>query len=724
MKWFIAFIWLFANAALGQPVTVKSGEHDGFTRIVLTFPESSDWQLSRTVTGYEFQRPGRREIYDLSDVYRLIKKDRLKSLWADPASGHLQLGIDCECHAIPFEFDAKTLVIDIRDGAPPEGSFFERVAGSGNTLSPLGQALGREVQPTPAYNWLDGVTDIVSVAPASRNQVDLDAQIDADDFRSAVVDQLAKGATDGIIDIVPEGLSAPSLPSTIAAPTEPADNQELPPAPVPGVQVSDGRQGPPLDEFGGLCPAEEKVDLARWSVVDDWATALAASRNGILGEFDQANQDGIDLAVRTHLYLGFGAEARNIMQAFSQQSAIDPLALGISYLVDGQQPPSATFTGMQTCDSGAAFWSLAASLPQDTLAALNGKAVARTFLGLPPHLKQHFAQQTVEGLIRAGDTQNAEVVRAALTRAIPEDSQLAPLMDAQKALVDQEPEKAEALIENITDADLAAEALLALIDARFQQLKPVDERDVVALAAFASDFKSTTKEATYKKAMIRAQALAGDFAAAFQTADANPAFRGDVWMILLAVGQASDLLNHAVDSAGTEQDQISSATKAGFARRFIEMGLPNVAQLWMPDRPEDPMLMAEVALENKDGRMALRALSQDLSGADQKLLARAFGETGNFVQAAAVLRRAGEAEQAAQMERWANVWPADAPAESTTEAGAAEDNIWSRLAMLRKPRSDDPTLPALQASQDFLTQSVLTRDRISDLLAAVPPLTD
>ena len=36
------------SAALAQTVRVTSGEHDGFSRIVLQFPGPVDWQLRRT----------------------------------------------------------------------------------------------------------------------------------------------------------------------------------------------------------------------------------------------------------------------------------------------------------------------------------------------------------------------------------------------------------------------------------------------------------------------------------------------------------------------------------------------------------------------------------------------------------------------------------------------------------------------------------------------------
>ena len=128
----LAFAVLSGPAA-AQVVTVKSGEHGDFTRIVLSLPVSGDWRLGRTPDGYEVAITQGRPNYDLSDVYRLIKPDRLRSIWADPGTGLLQLGIGCSCHVIPFEFGPSNLVIDIREGSPPVGSSFEvPLAGGGH----------------------------------------------------------------------------------------------------------------------------------------------------------------------------------------------------------------------------------------------------------------------------------------------------------------------------------------------------------------------------------------------------------------------------------------------------------------------------------------------------------------------------------------------------------------------------------------------------------------
>ncbi len=738
MKWVLIFLTFLAAPAVAQTVVVKSGDHADFTRLVLTFADGADWQLGRIDGGYELQRGDRRETFDVSDVYRLITKARLKSIWVDPITGRLQMGVGCACHAIPFEFNQNTLVIDIRDGVPPEGSIFEQARATGKPLPPLGQPDGRTVvrtaAPRPAYDWLDLDPTAKSSPQGPGNasaRTAFTADVQSDGFRNAVIGELARGATAGVVDIVPSRLADVS---TGAA--EDVSNARVVLGDqfkeIAGVAVSDGSSEPRLTEKGGLCPDEERVDLAAWSTVDGGADRLTSARALMLGEFDQPSADGIQTAVRAYLYLGFGAEARNLMRAFPVPVSADPLAVGLSYLVDGESASENPFAGLQTCDSAAAFWAIAAAQEQTSLAGLNGAAVARTFMGLPQHLKLVFAQTTINRLLRAGDAANAEIVRSALTRAAPTDAGIVPMVEAEIALHQGAPEKAETKLGAVSDVKLAADALLALVEARFQQRRTVDEKEVLGLEAFAFETRGGDRDGAFRRALAHAQALSGDFAAAFAAAADDAALRSDTWMLLAELGQPTDLLVHLVGEVPVAGDRIPSPTKAIFARRLTELGLPNAARSWLPDSPQDLALSAEVALGNKDARSALRTLASDLSAADPALLARALQDSGEFSQAATVLRNAGDPEGANRLDRWAGIWDAAPPRAASggqaPRSGAtilrdmSDENVWDELAALRTPVPHDAARPALQAGHQHLVDSAATRAAIAALLSTLPEL--
>jgi len=144
---------LLPLAALAQPVRVTSGEHDGFTRLVLDYGSPQDWQVGRTLDGYALRLTGPTPTYDLTGVYDLIGRGRLAAVWVDPATQALRIGIGCACHAQPFEFRPGIVVIDLKDGLVVRDRARRRGrAGSGGSTGaapppPTGRACPREPEP-------------------------------------------------------------------------------------------------------------------------------------------------------------------------------------------------------------------------------------------------------------------------------------------------------------------------------------------------------------------------------------------------------------------------------------------------------------------------------------------------------------------------------------------------------------------------------------------------
>jgi hypothetical protein len=207
--------------------------------------------------------------------------------------------------------------------------------------------------------------------------------------------------------------------------------------------------------------------------------------------------------------------------------------------------------------------------------------------------------------------------------------------------------------------------------------------------------------------------------------------RRDVWMLLAEMGQPNDILTYAVGATGDESNEISASLKAIFSRKFVELGLPKVAHDWLSDVRKDVHLEAIVALANKDGQAALVALATDLPEPDPVLLARAFQETGNYAQAASLLRGLGEVEEALRLERWAGLWDTNPEILTSVQHKNTEKTIdlsdqgpsadvWAALAAVRTPLFGEENQEPLEASQTHLDDSTITREKITDLLNAVP----
>ena len=739
MRWLLVLFFSLATPIMAQTVVVKSGDHESFTRLVINFSDAAPWRIGRTDSGYELQRPLPNETYDVSGVFRLITKARVNSIWTDPLSGSLRLGVTCTCHAIPFELNPNTLVIDIHDGLPPKGSSFEQSAVNFQPFYPLGlttNSLSKETNGAKDnYNWIEAAAEPSVDKPHQFHpengllQIALDSQSRGMSFRKVVTESLAKGASKGLVDIDLKGSKVSEQPNeasiaNVSTSLDGAFPEKL------AVSTSEDNPDRSLTEYGTECPITDNVDLGAWSTSSEGMEILILAKSGLIGEFDEVSAEKLKVAIRISLYLGFGAEARNMVKSFHSSSDQYPLLLGLSYIVDGERDPVNQFSGMQTCDNSAALWALISEPDGSKPYGVNGEAIARAFMELPEHLKFSLAQLTIDRLFLVGDNSNAEIVRASLSRAALPDADIVSMVNAKLALAEKDVERAEIELEKVSDSALASDALVARIEAHFQKRERVDERDVLLLEAFAFEEKDGSREIEFRRALAHAKALAGRFSEAFELVNGDSDLRNDIWLLLAELGQPNEVLTHAVDDAKEEGEAISGETKAEIARRLINLGLPNAAEKWLPPTLDDPELFGEIALANGDANSALRYLLSEFPSTNSEQLAQAYLATGDFNQAARVIREAGSNDEANRIERWGGGWDPDSNLAINPLNTTASDQItnaegqtdpWARIAFLRSPVQQDESRP-LEAGQKHLDESTKTRAQISEFLNVVPRL--
>ena len=115
-----------ANAAIAVPIEIRSGEHEGFSRLVMDFPAKVEWQFGKVTGGFEFRTDRQDITFSLENIFRRIPRDRIKSVEVRGA-GRLFLAVDCDCHGDAFDLRDGVVVLDIKDGAPlPSARVFNR----------------------------------------------------------------------------------------------------------------------------------------------------------------------------------------------------------------------------------------------------------------------------------------------------------------------------------------------------------------------------------------------------------------------------------------------------------------------------------------------------------------------------------------------------------------------------------------------------------------------
>lgn len=170
-----ALLPLLPVPAVAETVRVRSGDHDGFTRLVIQFDEAEDWVFGRVDGGFEF-RPGRDDItYALDGIYQRIGRNRIADV-RDLGDGRLFLAVDCACHGVVDELADGRVVLDMvrgpaRDpgtGADARLADFEPAAPIQPESPPADQQVREEIFPRRIPLVITGRDAVPPILPVIR----------------------------------------------------------------------------------------------------------------------------------------------------------------------------------------------------------------------------------------------------------------------------------------------------------------------------------------------------------------------------------------------------------------------------------------------------------------------------------------------------------------------------------------------------------------------------
>jgi hypothetical protein len=746
--------------ASAQTARVKAGDHPGFTRLVVDLPAKADWQLGRTPGGYELRLAGSAVPYDLTRVFRVITKDRLASVWADPETGNLQIGVACACHAVPFAFRPDIIVIDLRDGLAEAGSPFE-LGLDGRPQPALAAMTVPLLRPRPAPDRPDppdnGANQLATIRPAPQQaEPEQDTAPETgmapapfppgmvpqlqtptpavpfglnreetptpgvQDMRRELLQELGRAATAGVIDV-----DDPSFPQdqsgslTIGSDSEATDHMAI--EGVPGIEAAPvNTEDPALTADGGACLPDSELDIAAWGDDRPFAVQMTEARASLVGEFDRPDPELVARLVRLNLFFGFGAEARNVLTGFGTDIPDSRLWTAMAYILDDQAAPSGSpLAGQLDCTGSVALWATLAEPILKPGNAPDAKSVALAFSSLPLHLRRHLGASLAEKMLSIGDISTAQMIRDAIWRAPGEAGPGAEMLGARLDRERGNLKDAAKTLGTLRKAGgpTAPLALIDLVDTNLEMGQPVDEATIVELGAHLHEHQGTELEAPLIRAEMLALASAGNFDTAFDRVPrADAADVAGLWTMLAGKGQDSAFLTHAVLPQDSPVPPLDNSLRKSIADRLLALGFADEALRWLPDATDAPIAesLARAELQRGDARTALRGIA-GLDGPEiSRLRAEALEKLGDEAAAARAFAAAGDPQAEA-----AALWRAQDWAAS---AALGSDAVRAALQQLSPDR---PVLPPdgnapLAQGRALLEESARAREAILSLLNATP----
>lgn len=709
----LCMIW----SAVAQAATVRvtSGEHDGFTRLVVDAGPGTGWSLGATADGYELRLTGPDLGLDLSGAFRLIGRSRIATLEAGPATSDgaaLRLVLGCGCHVQAFEFRPGVLVLDVRDGPPPPGSAFEQPIEAQRPAEPPPPIA---LRPRPRPSAPDAGATLSSalssplppVLPADPAFFGSEAT-QREETRQRLLRDLSDAAARGVVQMaLPEG-AVPQQDGQVTA--NAAAGQIRAGLDLGLVILPDQDARPAMMPDGATCLDDRRLRLADWGQAEDVAAQLATARQGLLGEFDHTNQDALTAYVRLLLYLGFGAEARQAIASFQSQHEDRGIWAGMASVLDGEAGPG-PFAGMAACDGEAALW---ATLAGDNVTPDTDRAaVIRAFNGLPVHLRRHLAPDLIGRFTAAGDTATVFALQSALERPLAPSDPAAALLRAEQALSAGEHARAEADLKTATnDHSRATETGVAPLAVTLAaQDKPVPPEMVTQIEALLHEYRGSPEEPMLENALTIAAAAAGQFDLAFRARPESGEADPEIWRLLARNAGDDAFLARAVIPAPDVPGALQPGLRLRVAERLLGHGFADHALAWISpelrdpaNHPEAATLAAQAHLERGDPASALRLIA----GRDGEAAERIRLAARSALQGAPVPEGAAEAAPFAGLLA-AREW------EAIAESG---DPVWSPAASRMLPPQGPPASPGpVGASRVLLDDSSRTRAALDALLA-------
>ena len=630
---------LWSSPSPAEPVRVRSGEHPGFSRLVLEFPDRPAWSVR--------EKDGRVEVvvtpagwsFDLSQVFERIPKSRISDVTATESGLALVLG--CTCRVTAFEVRGAALVIDVADASSDADVTAVELTTAVDALSTGGAASSETVSPliepvepkpsAPLPAW----TDSISAAPRAASPAALppaapDALPSPDAApgrNTSTLDRLAEGvaraASRGALRLAPrpDSSAAPDTPVVSIGGASEANLRLR----IPGEEEWTGE--PAQD---ARCLGDHGFDLAAWSPPGSDPAALIASARGRLTEtmdnVDEAR--AVDLA-RLYIALGFGAEARAVIALLAPRSEQADVLGALAHIVDDDPILIAGLDDQVDCPGRAQLWIALAighpGTPEDTLVAI---------AELPLALRRHLAARLIAIFLEAGDPATAEAIRATVQRAPGPHGDGFELASAR---IDSEL-RSPAGIAKIRDlsqgASPVADAALELYLALGNEADSPAEPPVLAQAETrADDLRGTESGARLEAELILAAIRTGDFDLAGSrlanalAAKRLPDAREDDLVAQYVTALASNatdevlLVNAAAFEDAFAAHSVRGSSASELARRLVDLGFWRLARAYAAtDQSLDLALEAELRLQAGDPDAAL-ALIDGLAEPDERHLA-------------------------------------------------------------------------------------------------------
>ncbi len=745
---------MVCGAALAQPLAINSGEHDGFSRLVIRLPKNTGWSARDTGASARVSVDLENVVFDTTRVFNRIPKTRLAAISQDGPGQPLQLKKNCPCKLRTFLQSGTFLVIDLLDPAPSPG----------RALAPVTFVTQGEYR-FPSFES-GGETDFLSERPTLRFRAQVFRKTEKPSGKpepppvqipnllslpnaaqtgflkvteARLLEQIGAAADRGVLQ--PDGAGNGSLlPSTEKADrSRPSEREDTPHGPdfaaragkVPDMAHIRLKVNDKPTKVNCLDP--QLVAIGGWADGRPFGDQVGELRRSLFTEFDAVEPSGVVGLARLYLYFGFGTEALSALSILGDARPDTDVLKVMAGLFDSipQHGPN-PLAGQSRCDSDVAFWSFLTDRDGAAMVSENSRgAILRTFAGLPPHLKVLLGPGLSERFLSTGDSGASEMVLRTEELSSPASGADSELARAELELDRGQSSIARQRLAKVVagNSEKSPEALVKWVDAKLAADEHVASDVPELISAFAVEYRGSEIGDQLLRSQALALALSGDFpqsfriiadiAAAGETGETTKT-RNTVLGLLSERGEDVTFLALALNDL--DRKDATRPVKVGnaMARRFIDLGFPDAAEqvllepVFARSQTQRRMMRAEIALDRGLPNRAMAELAGLTRDAAQWLRARAMMQKGEFAGSAEAFLNIAAPDSAAR-----SFWLSGDLAAATSR-GSGKFSTAAEIALgLKESAAARVPVGQLAQTRAILAQSEEARAGIANLLDVI-----
>ena len=500
---FILTVSLLFNSALSlsaQDLTIQTGDHEDFTRIVFYTSDQQEWNVVQDDRKVNISFIGLKNNISMSNFFKSISRERISSAIGNGNNVQLILACNCTIKKYPVRSRYRYIdvidngVIDFESSSLPDVPI-SKIVKDNRILVNAVDTKGDEQKKTPEIM----VNASAENSGIKRNMEETDLSVE-DSGVASVKENLLPGLLEATGNSMSRSLTREILkrqtgfdfsvqlrdPSSIVPNIHTPNLRSIDPN---DIDVSLERSFDKVDKFH--CSLFENYSLSDWGLSEDFLFDLSRLRAGIFSEFDDIDSGNLYDLARLYIYHSFGLEARQVLGYLKGNHKEVQLLTEISYLVDHEfERDFPMLNSVNHCSGFLNLLSILSSgispsdkdLADEALLQLNS---------LPEHLRSQFAPRLSQIFLNSSDTTSAKYALRTSSRINnPQKPQLSVATAALNVQEEKFDEAASLLTETINDNSYySVRSSIDLVELSVLRFEKVSQNVVDLISAYLVEYR-------------------------------------------------------------------------------------------------------------------------------------------------------------------------------------------------------------------------------------------